>query len=105
MTKSRVKTCRVDRPSKVEATQPPSVNLAAQQRRFERWRHTYNHERPHESIDQQCPADFYQPSARRLNENDKPLFYPAQFEVKTISENGQLAHEGRHYHLGEAFAH
>jgi hypothetical protein len=73
--------------------------------RFERWRHTYNHERPHESLDQQCPADFYQPSARRLNENDKPLFYPAQFEVKTISENGQLAHEGRHYHVGEAFAH
>lgn len=96
---------RMHRDLKAEATQPPSANLAAQQRRFERWRHTYNHERPHESLDQQCPADFYQPSARRLNEHDKPLFYPAQFEVKTISENGQLAHEGRHYHVGEAFAH
>ena len=96
---------RMHRDLKAEATQPPSANLAAQQRRFERWRHTYNHERPHESLGQQCPADFYQPSARRLNENDKPLFYPAQFEVKTISENGQLAHEGRHYHVGEAFAH
>jgi putative transposase len=96
---------RMHRDLKAEATQPSSANLAAQQRRFERWRHTYNHERPHESLDQQCPADFYQPSARRLNENDKPLFYPAQFEVKTISENGQLAHEGRHYHVGEAFAH
>jgi len=95
---------RMHRDLKAEATQPPSANLAAQQRRFERWRHTYNHERPHESLDQQCPADFYQPSARRLNENDKPLFYPAQFEVKTLSENGQLAHEGRHYHVGEAFA-
>src|SRR5690606_29075410 len=90
---------------KAEATQPPSVNLAAQQRRFERWRHTYNHERPHESLDQQCPAEFYQPSTRRLNENDKPVFYPTEFEVKTISENGQLAHEGRLYHVGEAFAH
>jgi hypothetical protein len=80
------------------------VNLPAQQRRFERWQYTYNHERPHESLDQQCPADFYQPSARRLNENDKPLFYPSDFEVKVVSATGQLAHEGKTYHVGEAFA-
>ena len=96
---------RMHRDLKAEATQPPSAHLAAQQRRFERWRHTYNHERPHESLEQQCPAEFYQKSARGPNEQDKPLFYPAEFEVKTISENGQLAHEGRHYHVGEAFAH
>ena len=90
---------------KAEATQPPSANLAAQQRRFERWRHEYNHQRPHESLGQQCPADFYQPSARRLNEDDKPLVYPREFEVKQLSESGLLAHEGKHYHLGDAFAH
>ena len=96
---------RMHRDLKAEATQPPSVNLPAQQRRFERWRYTYNHERPHESLEQQCPAEFYQPSARRLNEHDRPVVYPAQFEVKTISENGQLSHEGRLFHVGEAFAH
>jgi putative transposase len=96
---------RMHRDLKAEATQPPSAHLAAQQRRFERWRHTFNHERPHESLDQQCPAEFYQPSGRRLNEHDRPVSYPAEFEVKTISESGQLAHEGRHYHVGEAFAH
>lgn len=96
---------RMHRDLKAEATQPPSVNLAAQQRRFERWRYTYNHERPHESLGQQCPAEFYQPSPRRLNEHDKPIVYPAEFEVKLISASGQLAHEGKNYHLGEAFAH
>ena len=85
---------RMHRDLKAEATQPPSANLAAQQRRFERWRRTYNHERPHESLDQQCPAEFYQPSARRLNEHDKPICYSSEFEVKTISESGHLAHEG-----------
>jgi transposase InsO family protein len=95
---------RMHKDLKAECTQPPSVNLPAQQRRFERWQYTYNHERPHESLDQQCPADFYQPSARRLNENDKPLFYPGDFEVKVVSATGQLAHEGRTYHVGEAFA-
>jgi transposase InsO family protein len=96
---------RMHRDLKAEATQPPSANLVAQQRRFERWRHTYNHQRPHESLDQQCPADFYQPSARRLNENDKPIVYPVHYEVKQVSESGHVAHEGKNYHLGEAFAH
>lgn len=95
---------RMHRDLKAEATDPPSANLPAQQRRFERWQYSYNHERPHESLDQQCPADFYQPSARRLNENDKPLFYPSDYEVKVVSATGQLAHEGKTYHVGEAFA-
>ena len=95
---------RMHRDLKAEATQPPSANLAAQQRRFERWRYTYNHERPHESIGQQCPAEFYQPSPRRLNEHDKPIRYSAEYEVKLVAANGQLAHEGKNYHLGECFA-
>jgi putative transposase len=89
---------------KAEATQPPSANIPAQQRRFERWQYTYDHERPHEALDQQYPADFYQPSPRRLNEHDKPLVYPADYAVKTISASGFLAHEGKNYHVGEAFA-
>ena len=95
---------RMHRDLKAETAQPPSANLAAQQRRFERWRHTYNHERPHESLDQQRPADVYQPSGRRLNEHDKPVVYPSACEVKLVSIGGHLAHEGRNYHLGGAFA-
>ena len=95
---------RMHRDLKAEATEPPSVNLAAQQRRFERWQHTYNHERPHESLDQQCPAEFYHPSERRLGEPDTPLVYPADHEVKVVSASGHLAHEGKNYHVGEAFA-
>src|SRR6266702_1613824 len=96
---------RMHRDLKAEAIQPPSVNAAAQQRRFERWRHTFNEERPHESLGQQRPCEFYQPSSRRLNEKDKPLVYAADFEVKQISQSGFLAHEGKTYHVGEAFAH
>jgi len=88
---------------KAEVTQPPSPTLTAQQRRFDRWRHSYNHERPHEALGMQCPADLYHHSARRLNENDKPLVYPKHFEVKVVSTSGHLAHEGRNYHVGDAF--
>lgn len=95
---------RMHRDLKAEAIQPPSVNLSAQQRRFERWRHTYNHDRPHESLAQQTPAEFYQPSVRRLNESDKPFTYAKDQEVKPVSVSGHVAHEGKNYHLGEAFA-
>ena len=94
---------RMHRDLKAEVTQPPSPTLTAQQRRFDRWRHSYNHERPHEALGMQCPADLYHHSARRLNENDKPLVYPKHFEVKVVSTSGHLAHEGRNYHVGDAF--
>jgi len=64
----------------------------------------YNHERPHEALGMQCPADLYHHSTRRLNENDKPLVYPKHFEVKVVSTSGHLSHEGRNYHVGEAFS-
>jgi len=96
---------RMHKDLKAECTRPPSVNLAAQQRRFGRWQHTYNYERPHEALEQQLPSEFYQPSTRRLNENDTPLLYPKDSEVKTVSVSGHLAHEGKNYLVGEAFAH
>jgi hypothetical protein len=95
---------RMHRDLKAEATQPPSSNLAAQQRRFERWQNTFNHERPHEALGQQVPAEFYQPTHRRLNENDNPLVYPADHEVKLISSSGFLWHEGHNHHVGGIFA-
>jgi transposase InsO family protein len=95
---------RMHKDLKAEATRPPSSNLAAQQRRFERWQHTYNHERPHEALHRLRPAEVYQPSTRRLNENDKPIVYPADFAVKVVSTSGHVAHEGKNYPVGEAFA-
>jgi transposase InsO family protein len=95
---------RMHRDLKAEATQPSSANLAAQQRRFERWQYTFNYERPHEALDLQFPADFYQPSQRRFQEDDRPLVYPTDHEVKVISTTGFLAHEGHTYHVGEIFA-
>lgn len=95
---------RMHRDLKAEATAPPSANLSAQQRRFERWQYTFNHERPHEALDQQLPAEFYQPSTRRLHEDDRPLVYPSDHEGKVISTSGHLAHEGHTYHVGEAYA-
>ena len=94
---------RMHRDLKAEATQPPSANLLAQQRRFQRWAHTYNHERPHEALGMQRPAEVYQPSSKRMGENVK-IRYPKNYLVKTISTRGFLSFEGKSYHVGEHFA-
>jgi putative transposase len=47
-----------------ETASPPERDCRAQQRRFDPWRHEYNHERPHESLGQRRPATVYAASRR-----------------------------------------
>lgn len=94
---------RMHRDLKAEVANRPSVNMAAQQKRFERWRHEYNYLRPHEALDMLTPADFYRPSQRRLGEKVK-IDYPADYVKKTVSESGHISHEGQNYYLGEIFS-
>ena len=44
---------------KTETAAPPADTIAAQQRRFDRFRAVYNHERPHPSLGYQTPAGVY----------------------------------------------
>jgi transposase InsO family protein len=96
---------RMHKDLKAEATRPPSPTLAAQQRRFERWQHTFNHERPHEALGMRRPAQIYRRSQRRLREDDSAVRYPKDCQVKRLSVTGHLCHEGHSYQVGEAFAH
>lgn len=75
---------------KAEATRPPSGNLAAQQRKFNRFRAEYNEERPHEALDQQIPACVHQTSAREMPDKLPPLDYPDRFKVRYVSANGGI---------------
>lgn len=70
---------RMHRDLKAEAARPASSNMVAQQKRFDRWRHEYNHDRPHEALDMLRPAEIYHPSARRLGEKDK-IRYPKGYQ-------------------------
>lgn len=95
---------RMHRVLKAETLRPSARNLRAQQRLFDRWRYTYNHERPHEGIGMQKPAQLYHPSQRRLNETDNIVRYPRGFMIKRVSDSGHINYLKRSYHVGEAFA-
>jgi putative transposase len=81
---------RMHRTLKAETTRPPAANLTAQQRKFNRFRQEFNHERPHEALDQNTPASYYTASPRRMPDKIPPLEYPDRFEVRYVSTNGGI---------------
>ena len=64
---------------------PHDGNVPEQIRREE-----FNHERPHEALDQQTPASLYRPSVREIPSRLPPLEYPDRFEVRYVSANGGI---------------
>ena len=81
---------RMHRTLKAETTRPSRANLRSQQRRFNEFRMEYNHERPHEALDQDTPASRYRASPRSLPSRLPLIDYPAHYEVRLVSRNGGI---------------
>ena len=88
---------------KDETAAPPAPTLRAQKRRSRRWRHLYNHLRPHEALGLRCPAEFYCKSPRKLPEQLGPLRYPQGWETRLVKGKGMISLDGRGRFVGEAF--
>jgi transposase InsO family protein len=81
---------RMHRTLKADTTRPPAGNRGAQQRKFDSFRQEYNHERPHEALDQKTPASLYVPSHRPFPNRLPQPEYPGHFEVRRVSRNGGI---------------
>lgn len=81
---------RMHRTLKAEAARPEAT-LDAQQRRFTRWRHEYNEERPHEALGQTPPAAHYLRSDRPWPTRLPRLHYPDDAEVRYVDANGCIS--------------
>ncbi|MGH7462513.1 MAG: integrase core domain-containing protein, partial [Longimicrobiales bacterium] len=81
---------RMHRTLKAETTRPPANSCRGQQRKFDRFQHEFNFERPHEALDMQTPASLYAPSPRHMPDKIPPLEYPDRFEVRYVSANGGI---------------
>src|SRR6266545_2503297 len=86
---------RMHKTLKDETTRPAAASLAAQQRRFNVFREEFNHERPHEALDQETPAACYTSSPRPMPDRLPPLEYPDRFEVRYVSANGGIRWNSR----------
>lgn len=76
---------------KAAATQPASTSLAAQQHRFDAFRHEYNTERPHASLPGHVPpAQCYRPAIRPYPSRLPALLYPNAHEVRLVDSSGTI---------------
>jgi len=56
---------------------------------FDQWRQVFNQERPHEALQMHCPAELYQPSARRYEGTPQDLLYPTM-ESRKVGGCGRI---------------
>jgi transposase InsO family protein len=80
------------------------ANSTEVQREFDRWRQTYNHERPHEALGLAVPGSCYEVSRREFPERLPPIEYDAEDEVRKVNPVGQLSFQGRVIKISEALA-
>lgn len=83
---------------------PPERNPRRQQESFDRFRQEYNHERPHEALDDATPASRYTPSCRQMPRRIPELEYPEAVIVRRISQQGSLRMNGERTFVSEVFA-
>ena len=85
-----------------ETTSPPAATPAQQQRRFDRLRWVFNHERPHEALGQQPPATVYVPSPRPYPTRLEDPWYDATHQVRRVKATGQIRWHGDVIFVSEA---
>jgi transposase InsO family protein len=96
---------RFHRTLKAEALQgPPFADLAKAQDAFDRWRHVYNAERPHQGIAGAVPLDRYRVSQRQYRETVEPFDYVTGDLVRCVQQQGFVSVLGRSIRLCKAFA-
>jgi len=79
-------------------------NMAHAQICFDAFRECYNHERPHEALNMDVPANHYCASKRRKPEKIFDWEYPNDHILRKIKSTGYFTFENQGYFLSEALA-
>lgn len=83
---------------------PPARTPRQQQAAFDRFQHEFNHERPHEALQDQTPASCYGASPRPMPRRVPELEYGDDVMVRRVSQQGSLKMFGERTFLSEIFA-
>ena len=67
-----------------------AADRRAQQRELDRFRHEFNHVRPHEALGMETPASVYQPSPRPYPRQLPEPEYPDAMRVLTVKAHGHF---------------
>jgi len=70
---------------------------------FDRWRDSYNLQRPHHALDLDTPASRYTPSSRSFPQALPTIDYDADDQVRSVDVSGRISFRGREFRVGKAF--
>jgi len=87
---------------KAQTSCPAAANAAEQQARFDAFRRHYNHERPHEALGQQLPAEFYASSQRDMPARVEDPWYDADHQVRRVRNSGEIKWKAELVFISEA---
>jgi putative transposase len=85
-------------------TMPPEAELEAQQRSFDAFEVMFNHERPHEGLNQDRPARVHRGSGRLFPDIEPVHTYENHFETERVDAHGRIRWAGERIYIAEAFA-
>lgn len=92
---------RMHRTLKQETATPPEANRRAQQRSFDRFRHEYNEQRPHEALDMQTPSGVYVDSLRPFPPRVPEPEYGSNMQVRRVQGRGEIYWRGQEVFITE----
>jgi transposase InsO family protein len=79
-------------------------NLSEVQRTFDAWRTIYNHDRPHEALDQEVPASRYRPSTRSMPQRLPQVEYDEREIVRSVpTTKDYISFKARRWKVPQAF--
>jgi hypothetical protein len=86
-----------------EVADHPAASYRAQCAALTKWQRTYNHMRPHATLNLRTPAECYRRSARPLYPLRR-FAYAKEWRVYRVRPGGEIVVRGTRYHIGRAFA-
>lgn len=82
----------------------PLADFKDAQAAFDRWRHVYNRERPHQALDFATPAERYRPSNRTFPETPPvPSYAPGEIVRRVGTTKAYVSFRNRLWKVPEAF--
>lgn len=86
---------RFHRDIKRELQKDPARKLTDEQKRFELWQYEFNHERPHQALNDDTPATWFKASPRKYRGDKIDFQYPADFQLRKVTHNGEFNWKGK----------
>ena len=79
-------------------------NLKEQQKQFDIFRYDFNNNRPHESLNDQTPNEYYVKSNRPYVEHPHPPEYGFDYTVRQVRQSGEIKFCGQMFYVTELLA-